>query len=144
MAVIIACNRVNDDACAFIESVYSNYGSDESTFAFNGPGADTLFAPTLLHLIRLDQQRAQGEVGYLDGDPLCACQDSRGLRVDGIRIKSRSDTTIAEVSIRFGTDSKCIVLKLDNTKGKWLIGDIVDTTITPHSLVDFLSDRLKE
>ena len=41
---------------------------------------ERVFAPPLLAAINEDARLANGEVGYLDGDPLCQCQDAAGLK----------------------------------------------------------------
>ena len=61
----------------FMEQLYANYGhSDYSPFTH----ADRVFAPRLLAAINEDSRLAHGEVGYLDGDPVCQCQDTGGMR----------------------------------------------------------------
>ena len=37
------------------------------------------FAPQLMAAIKEDARLAHGEVGYVDGDPICQCQDPDGL-----------------------------------------------------------------
>ena len=45
------------------------------------------FAPARsVAAIGKDSRLAQGEVGYLDGDPICQCQDAAGLRAECARV----------------------------------------------------------
>src|ERR1700735_2592532 len=82
VALLAAAPATAQDAAgarAFVHSLYA---------AYHGPGPDYLgrlapqvFAPGLLALIRrAAASTPQGDVGVLDGDPICDCQDSGGLR----------------------------------------------------------------
>ena len=73
----------DDSASAeqFLRKVYASYASD-------GPGVpnDTLkeedvYDASLIALMAADQDAADGEVGYLDGDPLCDCQDWGDIKI---------------------------------------------------------------
>ena len=61
----------------FLDGVYANYRKADFS-PFRRPAS--YFAPRLLAAIEEDSRLAHGEVGYLDGDPLCQCQDAVGLR----------------------------------------------------------------
>ena len=56
----------------FVARVYASYAREDYS-PLARPGS--VFAPMLVREIREDQRLAKGEVGYLDGDPLCDCQD---------------------------------------------------------------------
>ena len=62
---------------AWLEHVYAGYRS-ESFNPFDHP--DRYFSPRLAAAIAEDARLAKGEVGYLDGDPICQCQDPDGLQ----------------------------------------------------------------
>jgi len=63
---------------AFVSQLYARY-RDERFSPFHH--IDGIFAPPLARAIRLDQKLAgPGEIGALDGDPICDCQDSDGYR----------------------------------------------------------------
>jgi Protein of unknown function (DUF3828) len=57
----------------FVEGLYGAYRGDGPQYL--GRQAPKVFSPRLLALIRRDQALAHGEVGALDGDPICDCQD---------------------------------------------------------------------
>lgn len=78
--------RDDSTALEFVSNVYRNYATGDR-FSALGRDADTLFSPELLALIREDSKQAQGEVGYLDGDPLCDCQD---FDITDVRISLRN------------------------------------------------------
>jgi hypothetical protein len=73
----------------FVRHLYSRYEHPASP---NGPdtmgrGAATIFSFQLLRLIRADEREAHGEVGRLDGDPICDCQDAGGVALKGLDIQ---------------------------------------------------------
>src|ERR1700743_2435568 len=60
-------------AKAFVAHLYAAYHGQGPDYL--GPMAAKVFSPRLLKLIRRDTALAHGEVGALDGDPICNCQD---------------------------------------------------------------------
>lgn len=138
----VQVEQIRSETYQFVESLYYNYQIKDSIFNFKGPAADTIFCSELLQLIRLDEKLAQGEVGYLEGDPLCFCQDDEGLIVKNIRIEEISCETSAYVDLKISKQQVKIILILDNIKGRSCIADI-KTEKTP-SLYKFLFKRLFE
>lgn len=68
---------------AFLRKIYSHYKAKGQPIELTGPQAETILDPTLAALLRQDEQAVNGEVGVLDGDPICDCQDFdiRSVRV---------------------------------------------------------------
>ncbi len=62
---------------AFVTHLYAHY-RDEHFSPFDH--IDAVFAPRLAAAIRLDRKLAGDEIGALDSDPICLCQDTDGLR----------------------------------------------------------------
>jgi hypothetical protein len=60
---------------SFLRSIYATYTAKGHPADLAGPKAETLFEPSLAALLRTDEKLADGEVGALDSDPICACQD---------------------------------------------------------------------
>jgi hypothetical protein len=132
----------NKGAYRFVENLYSRYQNQDTAYYFSGPGADTIFAPELLKLIKLDEKLANGEVGYLDGDPLCECQDAEGFVLEKIKISRKSGVTYADVSYAIGAEKRALQLKLKAIKGKWLISDVFSNEMP--GLVKYLSKNLSK
>lgn len=123
--VIPSCANAQDDsAYQFVSNLYANYQNSTSGSVFSNLKADHIFTPDLLKLIRLDQEYAQGEAGYLDWDPLCDCQDPEGLHIKKITIFQNSEITYAEINIVFTAEEKKVILQLKHLNGKWLINNI--------------------
>jgi len=108
---------------AYMERIYASYRSANFS-PVNHP--ELYFAPRLRAAIAEDARLAKGEVGYVDGDPVCQCQDAAGLHARVIRVASRgSAKALAEVLIDF-TDSTArrVKFSLVRTRAGWRIADI--------------------
>jgi hypothetical protein len=120
----------------FLHRLYAPY---ERGHAPNPTGriAASIFAPPLLALIRRDEALAHGEVGTLDYDPICSCQDYGPLKSLTVTVTPRADNTAqATVSFKSFNDSVTVKYELVRIGGNWRIADIV-TKDTP-SLRDLL------
>ena len=110
----------------FLAQVYAGYRRRD----YNPRGKpDRIFAPELATAIRTDEKLAHGEVGYLDGDPLCDCQDYQKITLD-IRALAQptSRRATARVRVSLGIDTpRDLTLELARTPAGWRIADIVST-----------------
>jgi hypothetical protein len=118
-------------AHAFLARIYAHYPVPATDNAFTPFGKEErrVFDASLAGLIDEDERLAGGEVGALDGDPLCDCQDDSGLTfaVGAARPDGPGGAVIDVV--RRETYSKPakiehigVVLRLQN--GAWRIHDI--------------------
>ncbi len=113
-----------DQARAFLAQVYATYYPDvplEDVLP-----DDQVYAPALLAAMEANSQANDGEVGYLDADPLCQCQDTaQDLRqlaftltpLDGGRL--RATARLADPVAPLALD-----LTLSRSQGQWRIADI--------------------
>jgi hypothetical protein len=116
-------------AHAFIDHVYARYAADRTGDAdfVLGKDASRIFSPSLLTLVKRDQERAgQGYVGKLDFDPVCDCQDPEGMRVVSVNVSSTSPKrAISVVHLDFGGGQETYVrLQLTYLPLGWRIVDI--------------------
>ena len=119
---------------AFLERIYAAY-SDPDYSPLDRPGR--IFAPPLVAAIREDQRLSREEVGFMDADPLCQCQDHSGLR-PLIRAVSRPTgrTATARMLLSFGTsDDRELRLDLVRTRAGWRDADL-GTPDSPSMLLD--------
>ena len=88
--------------------------------------AKTLFAPRLLALMRADEDvTPKGDIGYLDGDPICDCQETTGLRLSGLRIERTAPDRLRAVARLTSTGQmRTIILHLIAREGRWSIADL--------------------
>ena len=108
---------------AFMQRLYAGY-RNESFNPFDHPSR--YFAPRLVAAMNEDSRLAKGEVGYVDGDPICQCQDPSGLHatVLGVKMQSASKASVS-VSIRFDSDKpRPTRYSLVRTKAGWRIADV--------------------
>jgi hypothetical protein len=107
----------------YVERLYANYRhSDYSPFKH----PERVFAPRLLSAINEDSNLSHGEVGYLDGDPVCQCQDADGLHasVKGVTRQGR-DSAAVSVQLDFVDSTPTHVrISLLRTRAGWRIADV--------------------
>jgi len=125
------------DADAFVRRLYRAYEHDGSP-DYLGHDARRVFSPRLLDLIRRDQQLTpRGDAPSLDGDPICDCQDSGGMRdVRVVVSPAGPGKASAKVRYRFEAERRDLTLDLVSVGGRWRVDD-VHSQGTP-SLVQFL------
>ena len=88
LALLVAAAPAAETPKAYMERLYAGY-RNSSFNPFDHP--ERYFAPRLLAAIKEDARLANGEVGYVDGDPICQCQDPDGLHatVTGVTQQGR-------------------------------------------------------
>jgi hypothetical protein len=128
-----------DAARTFVQGLYDAYQHSDPVYLVDQ--APTTFAPHLLALIRHDQ--ATTPLGYapdLDWDPICACQDDGGLKVERMDLTdAKPGRKVATVTLSYGGGADAgVTVRLDLVlvHGRWRVADI-HTKDVP-SLVGFL------
>lgn len=115
----------NASAKAFAAALYRAYvhGSGPD---ITGHGASAVFSPRLLRLIRKDQASTPaGEVGALDGDPICDCQDPSGLRLARLDVTSSGPgRAVARVTLSFPDGRRRLRLDLEEGQAGWRVSDV--------------------
>ena len=133
-AALLAPAPAAETPAAFVERVYAGYRNADHN-PLHRP--ERLFAPPLVAAIREDARLSRGEVGWLDGDPLCQCQDHEGLEplVREVR-RPTAKTASADILLRFpGYDDRNVRLSLVRTRSGWRIADVA-TADAPSLLRD--------
>ena len=108
---------------AFLERIYASYKkADFNPFSH----LDRYFAPQLVAAIREDSRLAHGEVGYVDGDPICQCQDPDGMHASVVKVTQQGrDKATANVSIGWDNDKpRPTQFSLVRTRSGWRIADV--------------------
>ena len=141
IALFLAAAIAGESPRAFVERLYFSYRNSDFS-PLDHP--EKVFAPPLNAAIREDQRLQRGEVGFLDGDPLCDCQDTGGMRSKIVSLKAMGSSASARVTVSFeGTsDRRAIDLKLVLTPAGWRIAD-VRTKDEPSLLHDLLEANRK-
>ena len=137
------------DARAFVVRLYAHYPIPDREPVFDplGKDAGSVFDASLIRLIREDERLAKGEVGALDGDPLCDCQDDGGMtfKVGDVTAVGPARAKATVVSREPGAtppEVEEITLDLVEVAGHWRIRDI-HTKDTP-SLQAYLAKSNRE
>ena len=127
-------------ARAFVASLYRHYTKNGSGVPSSGAKARLYYHSSLLALIRTDEKAAGGEVGVLDGDPVCGCQDWEGIWNLQIAIQVK-DANRAEAEVTFSLsppvpaapdDARKLLITLVPEQGQWRIWDIRDDSDPKH------------
>ena len=128
-------------AKSFLGSLYRQYGKGGKGVALSGPQARKVFHPSLLALMRADE-KANGpdQVGVLDGDPLCSCQDWDALRDLKIDVDSPvAGRTVARVSFALFAgkdgipeDRRKLEIILMSQQEQWRVWDVLDRSEPGH------------
>jgi hypothetical protein len=112
----------------FIEDLYAQYRKDENFSPFTHP--EQWFDADLLAAIRESEALTpDDDVGAIDSDPLCNCQDASGMmaRVDSVEQTSPGAAT-AKVDLWAGTpDERRIEVDLTASNGTWRVHDVIET-----------------
>ena len=108
---------------AYMERLYASY-RNSSFNPLTHPAR--YFSARLAAALNEDARLAHGEVGYVDGDPICQCQDPDGLRAIVIGVSQKGP---AEVDVRVsislsGYEARPATFSLIMTKAGWRIDDV--------------------
>jgi len=118
-----------DSAETFVRGLYVKYTPNGHPVAFSYPDAKPIVDAPMLQWLHQDQVKANGEVGALDFDPVCQCQDWEHLKVDSVQSISGGPGS-ATVEVRFEDGSgkdpwrQTVRFDLVQVGGAWKIHDI--------------------
>jgi hypothetical protein len=117
------------DAEAFVRQTYARYNSLPLGPAYLREGAPSVFTPSLVALIRHDQKVSDPDIGKLDFDPVCSCQDWDHLSLKEVLVaKSSARAATATVTFQLFGDTpsslKHVRLRLAWLPQGWRIDDI--------------------
>lgn len=133
---VLACLSFATEAMAqdakaaetFLRGIYAGYTSSKKDPETLGKKLNLIFSPELAGLIKADSDLAIGEVGVLDGDPICACQDYDKLKVTKVDVTLNGPKK-AQATVVFENFGKPMTVKywLESVDGKWRVSDISET-----------------
>lgn len=123
-------------ARAFLTHLYAGYHPDAGLNVILPD--EEVYAPALLAALQANREAYNGEVGYLDGDPLCGCQDiAQDLRTLDVTIDPLADgrvrASLASPDPQHPLDLR---LTLQRDGASWRVADIA--TLTEPSLLQAL------
>ena len=130
----------SEGATAFARSIYASY-SEDGPWPIDEARLDQVFTPRMAALIRRDRALADGDLPYLDADPICSCQDIENLRVLDARV-SRDASRMILVTVRFengGQETSTVLRLAGNPIRGWKVDDVLSPGGWP-SLADALAE----
>ena len=116
-------------ARAFIQKLYAHYPQKEGGpfFEPTGKNAAEVFDAPLIAGFKEDARLAKGEVGFVDADPICMCQDDSGLKAKIVSVTMKGANADAVVDLQYeGGDGKpnLLTLHLVPVNGQWRVHDL--------------------
>lgn len=135
MSIASAFGQDADSAKHFVESLYRHYTSRGKGIDFSGPKALDYFDSSLNALMEADARVVgPNQVGLLDGDPICSCQDWDGIRDLKIAVqmlgndRAKATVSFALFAPKAGEDRdfRSLEMTLARTGNLWRIDNILD------------------
>lgn len=110
---------------AFVRAIFAQYVNGGPSELPPPPGQDPIYSRTLNALIGDDFRAANGEVGTIEYDIFCQCQDQDGFVVDSMAV-AQGDENTAGVSVVFTNMGiqKTAILELVREGGNWKVDDV--------------------
>jgi hypothetical protein len=112
-----------DTPRTYMERVFASY-RDPNFSPFDHP--EHYFAPRLAAAMKEDSRLAHGEVGYLDGDPICQCQDAEGMkaRIERVTTQSADRAKVRVIIDWVDSTARRVTFALVRLKAGWRIADV--------------------
>jgi len=116
-------------ARTFVQKLYAHYPQKEGGpfFEPTGKNAADVFDAGLVAAFKEDTRLAKGEVGFVDADPICMCQDDGGLKPKIVSVTMKGANADAVVDLQYqGGDGKpnLLTLHLVPVNGQWRVHDL--------------------
>ena len=154
VCVGLSSAQPNNSPKDFIKSLYRHYENGSAGIDLGDRSARRYFTSSLLAMVQADAKAAgPGNVGAIDADPVCACQDWDGIWDLDINVKSQTPE-FAQVDVSFSlapprrdqkSDPRRLSIKLIPEHGRWRIDDVIDRTDpkNPYALRKALVDDIE-
>src|SRR5437868_14915519 len=109
----------------FLRGLYAKYTHNGKPTPFVYPDARTIADADIMALLKRDHDRSNGEVGAMDSDPVCRCQDWEAIKVTAVHVTMQgANAASADVTFSDMGDVQKIHYALVWTKDGWRIHDI--------------------
>ena len=114
------------NARAFLSHIYAGYHPDAGLDAILPD--EEVYTPALIAAMQANSDAYAGEVGYLDGDPLCDCQDTaQDLRQLSFDIQPLADGQLrASTQLDDPQHPLQLQLTLQRQGSSWRVADIAN------------------
>lgn len=127
--VTASAQEGSEGAEHFVRVVYGFY-QDDHPWPIDDTRLDEVWTPRMAALIRRYRELSDGDLPYLDADPICSCQDFENLTVRHVQIYQPRDGgggRLARVEFTNAGDEVTVVLRLaGNPNQGWRIDDVIN------------------
>lgn len=119
----------------FVRALYAVYVAGGPRDEPPAPGRDPIYSRMMNAMIGGDFNAANGEVPYLNYDPICACQDQGDFTLESVAV-TQAGPSAAEAAVVFTNlgETKRQTLKLVREGQSWRIEDVIDAEGKPLSV----------
>ena len=122
LLLAVAASPAAETPRQFMTRVYAQYRHRDFS-PLTHP--DRYFSARLKAAIAEDARLAHGEVGYVDGDPLCQCQDPAGMKPTVTAATQHGASATVRVTIGWEHDpARPATFSLVRTRAGWRIADV--------------------
>jgi hypothetical protein len=137
-------------AKAFLEGVYAHYAADPAKSNFDPLGKDAaqVFDAEMVRMLADDRKALHGELGSLDGDVLCDCQDYEAFTATIAVQSATAATAKATADFPMFREPHHNEFDLVKENGVWRIHDVRENDQTEQppgpSLREIVQKELKD
>lgn len=125
VATPVAAEPSAASAEQFVRGLYAQYTPHGKPVPFVYPDAKTMADPAMMALLKHDRDASNGEVGAMDSDPICRCQDWNAIKVVSVHVTMPGkDAAAADVAFSDDGEVQKVHFALVWTSGGWRIHDI--------------------
>ena len=109
----------------FLRGLYAKYTHNRKPTPFVYPDARTIADANMMALLKRDRDKSNGEVGAMDSDPVCRCQDWEAIKVTALQVALQgANAASADVTFSDMGEVQKVHYSLAWTKDGWRIHDI--------------------
>ncbi len=119
----------------FVREVYRPYEQRRQPKDFAVRNGASILSPRFRALVLKDRAQAGGEIGIIEGDPICQCQDVVKFRVTELNVGGDRENALVDVAFQNGADRGKVKLSLLYTDRGWLIDDITTRDVLSYRTI---------
>jgi len=126
-------------ARAFVQKLYTHYPQKgEPYFDPTNKDAASVFEPGMIKAFAEDARLNHDEVGFVDADPICMCQDDAGMTSKIVSVTMKGANADVVVNLMYpGGQPQAVTMHLVPVNGQWRIYDL-STKDEPSYRTDLL------
>lgn len=135
------------DPSEFLVEVYNRYKEGGAPIPFAEKGKNQIISESFMKIVEEDATLADGEVGALDYDPICWCQDWETMKIYNIDVKSNGHEATGFIDYSLWKDEssrRTQHFKLLLEKERWYIDDIMTDEGSLRRMIEESNEQQKQ